>query len=47
MIHLPSLLTVIYGPADIAVDPVEADTPPLLVRARYRHLILVPHRELH
>ena len=41
-------LTIVDGPALVAVDPVEADAAPLGVPLPGdAHLVLVPHRELH
>ena len=41
-------LTIVDGPALVAVDPVEADAAPLCVALPGdAHLVLVPHRELH
>ena len=41
-------LTIVDGPALVAVDPVKADAAPLGVPLPGdAHLVLVPHRELH
>ena len=41
-------LTIVDGPALVAVDPVEANAAPLGVPLPGdAHLVLVPHRELH